>query len=450
MKNKWLRLLIPEGETGGNGSASAPAAEPASSPAPSSEPSPAASEPASSPEPMATPVAPRSPAISPDLAEKMGLPQNTKAIDVKPMHALGLTQPPRSAVKDLIEKENLKINRSPVYDPKAIAAKVAATTSPAVTPPATTPTPPAAPVAPAPTIPAAPATPPPGAVQKYKIGDREYTPEQMAAYIEGQNANRQQPPAIQPQQRQTPTDPMANMKPEERQAFIKQKETEWVNQTAPAIDLSQVGAITPEQADIIAGGGPEAMKVLNEIRQKDVAYSTLLARKTVAQEANPIFEKMERIIQQQAQTIAPILQREQEIATWETEALFVADHPDLVPHFEAARAVGNELVRQFPKWAQTVTRKQFVDAVAEQTRAVNAKFGWDKKSLAPMSSPPPTIQTPNSAQSKATPVKTSTGPQPIRGQAPGKPAAAGGVKGAAPQTAQQFNRVAIDSVSSLR
>jgi hypothetical protein len=357
------------------------------------------------------------------------------------MQALGLKDTPSSSVKALIEKEALKINRSPVFErgkgvlPSATPAKPIATT-PAPQASAATPAAPAQPT------PAQPPVNAPGQVQKYKVGDKEYTPEQMAAYLEGQQLAMRHQPA--PQAPAAPIQPTQQMTPQQQKDYIRQREAGFVAETAPHIDLSLAGTqITPEQADILAAGGPEAVKLHNEIQQRNISYATLLARKTIASEINPILQKAEQIIQQQNATIAPILERERSVAAWETEQEFSKSYPDLAPHIDTARIVGHELVRQFPDWARTVSRQEFIKVVAEQTPAVLQRFGVTVKPVG-QAAPAATQKVPTS---NGTPVPAkAAAPKPITGQAPNKAAAVSKPV----QTREGFQRVAVDSVQHLR
>lgn len=431
----WLRLLTPDGEQDGGG-------ESTSAPASSS----VESTPSISIETPPDSIPDRSSPITSEVAEKLGLdPTSSRHISVKPMAALGLGEAPSSALKQLVEKENLKVTKAPVFTkpgqtaaPGVITNKIPTDKTPAVTLP-TTP-------AVKPVVTQQPATPqasiPAPAVQKFNIGGKEMTAEQMAAYIEGQNAAMRQPQQVPAPVNQTPGQPQRT--PEQQVQYVKERETAFVAQTAPHIDLSLSHQMTPEQMDVIAAGGPEALAVMNQVRQKDVALATLLARKTIAQEMNPILARTEDVMRQQAAMIQPIIQREQEVAAWETEQDFVKGYPDLVPHIETARVVGRELARAYPQWAATVSRADFVKAVAEQTPAVLAKFGVT------IGKAQAAAQSPQNAPGSPKPVQTvkSTGtPKPVTGQAPSARSAA--VTKPA-QTQGGFQKVAVSSISALR
>lgn len=454
MNKYWMKLLMADG-TDGNGSA-APTPEPSApiTPEPSST-----SESISTPTPSerlsdSSPTIPeRTTGISADVAEKLGIPAGVKPIDVKPMAALGLPEKPSSAIQTLIQKEGLKLTRTPIYDPKAKAAAAAppalASAAPGAATTSTTPAKPAeAPVTPSvPTAQSAIAATSP--TPTYNVQGRQMTQEQYIAFLEGRSSMAgapQQTASSQPQ-----------MTPEQQQQFIRQRESNFVNETAPHIDLNMAGlAMTPEQADIIAAGGPEAVKLITERDQRAIATATLLARKTMAAEINPILQKAEQIMQQQQNTIAPILAREQQIAVWETEQEFTKDYPDLAPHIDTARIVGHELVRQFPDWARQTSRKDFLAQVAQQTPQVLSRFGITIGQAKPGSTPPagapaatPSITTPKNPPGNPAKIPTSgapKGPQPIRGQAPGKPAAVSKPV----QTLNDFQKVSVGSISNLR
>jgi hypothetical protein len=439
--NKWLKLLIPDGETGGNVAvAEPPASAPAPEPAASTPP-----EPQSAPETAPVPTERTSP-ITADVAEQLGV-TSPKPFKVDALKALGLDKSPREAIAAAIAKDAAKITRNvPFEKPKPAAPPVAITPvagQAPVVPPVVKP------VAPAPPQPATSVAPAP---QKFKVGDQEMTGEQLAAFVQGLQARSTQPqPATS-----VPTQPTAPARsPEQEREFVRQRETQFVNETAPAIDLNIAGLkTTPEQADILAAGGQPAAALRDEMNQKAVAYATLLARKTIAAELNPIIKTHAQAIQSTQQetlrSMTPVIEHMQSLAAFETEQQFAAEYPDLLPHIDTARIIGHELVRQYPDWARQVSRAEFCKAIAEQTPVVLQRFGVTLTPKAPAPAPASNASpTPASAPNKPIPVKTptSTGPKPITGQRPGGSAAA--VTKPA-QGRQAFQKVAIDSVSALR
>lgn len=438
MNKHWLKLMAPDGDNGGGSAVAEPPAQ--SIPTTDSTPSPSESLPAAQES-----FFERQSPITAEAAEKLGI-TTPRPIEVKPMAALGLEKTSRSAINELIAKDSLKITKSPQFE------------RPVSTPATTTP----APVAKVPASqvplqgqtvakPVIAATPAVQAVPKYKVGEREYSPEQMQAIIE-QGLLRQQPVQSQVQQPQVPAN---NRTPEQEREFVRQREQQFVSETAPHIDLNIAGLkVSPEQADILAAGGEAGAALWDQMNQKAVAYATLLARKTIAAEANPIFERQMQAVRQQEQVIAPLLEQARSVAAWETEQEFVKAYPDLAAHIDSARVIGHELVRQYPEWAASVDRPTFIKAVAEQTPKLLERFGVK------LGSNPPAQQTnvaPEASQTaKPTviatnaPAKVATqkGPKPITGQAPGRVPTAS--SGAPKQTAQGFQKVAVDSISALR
>lgn len=456
---KWLKLMEQE-STGGGGAAVAepPVSSPAAESAVSAH-SEAASALETPPEPT-TSVPERVSPITPDVAEALGV-TSAQPIEVKPMAALGLEKTPRSAIQDLIAKGHQSITRNVPFEKK-----------PAV-PVATTPTggqaaiKPAAQVAPVtPAQPAAiPATPVIAAtpqVPKYKVGDQEFTAEQLAAIA---NYQRTQPqPAAQPQPAPQPKAPaQPQLTPEQQKEQIRAGRTNFVNQIAPHIDLKAAGLeVTPEMADILAAGGAPAAELRQQMSQKEVAYALALSRESVANDLNPILhahaqtitrqnDLHQQALAQRDAAIAPLMEQARNVAVYETEQEFVSEYPELAEHIDTARIVGNTLWQQYPEWVQKATRKEFVAEIAKQTPLVLQRFHITVKprGAAPVAATPPVTPAAPKPGTPAARIATAAKPMPapIRGQAPGKITAANGTP---QQTRQQFQKVAVGSIADLR
>lgn len=446
--NKWLKLMIPDGDNGGS------TPEP-STPAIAPEPSTANDSASTSPTPAEsitetpTDIPERTSPITADVAEKLGV-STAKPIDVKPLAALGLDKTPRTAINDLLAKDAAKITRNIPFEKKPVSGGPAAK-------PAASMQQPAAQVAPTPT-PAAPAlvvTPqvPAPVVQKYNVGGREMTAEQMAAYLEGVNRAQPQPqPVQQPQQ----TQPVL---PQRSQQEIRQLQANFVAQAAPTVDLDVAGLrVTPEQADVIAQGGEPAVNLLNQMNQRAVAYANLTTREQLAGDLNPIIKAHAETIaaqyQDYNQKIAPLLEAQRSVNIYQTEQEFAATYPDLVPYIDTARIIGQQIAETDPAWVASATRPEFLALIAEHVPQVLGRFGVTiapktaatANNVAPATSVAPKAGTTASGVKK---VATSSGPKPIAGQAPGKQHGTA-VSEPPTQTRKMFQRVGVDSISSLR
>ena len=435
MKKEWIKFLTPDGGTEGT----AVASEPAQS-APAAE--------SSTPSAPEAPTAPSAPAVTDDVASALGV-DSPKPFRVDPMKGMGLSKSPRESINDLLGGgKSTFLGSQPTVKTGAVTPSgqtpVAAPAKP-ITPAApkvvTQSQLPAqeTPVQPKPATP--PQTPQAPAQQPEPLINfqgKQWTPRQIEAFLEGQRMAQQQ---FAPQQPQQPTQ---NLTPDQERARIRDIEANFIAQTAPAIDLERAGLnITPEQADLIAAGGTEAATTLQSLMQRSVAYGTMLGRKTIAADLNPILHQLQQQSQQVAQTVQPVLEQARQVAIYETENAFTQQFPQYSDRLDLARIVANELISKNPDWAQRVTRDEFVRTVGAQMPQVYQILGIQPQAA---QQSPATPAAPAPIKPATPKVVPASGIKPIQGQRPNTPAAV-----TQPGKSKQgFQKAALDSIAALR
>lgn len=217
--------------------------------------------------------------------------------------------------------------------------------------PAAAPKPPEAPAPPvaAPEPPAG-AAPAPAPAPKIKIGDKEYTPEELQAKFAESEAARAPAPAPAPEP-EAPQGP-APLTAEE----VAARENNFIETTAAGLDVP----FSEEQMDTILAGGKPAVELMTGLRKQDMARAILLARKGVAQSLDPI-------MQQIFASMRPLVENHQMITRYSVEQQFLAKHKDFVPHIATARQVAEELLKRYPQQVERMSHEQFIDEVARQT-----------------------------------------------------------------------------------
>lgn len=329
----------------------APAAPvaPAPAPAPAPTPSPAPAAPAAASPPAPKPARPAArPAARPSALPKIAPRQKVSA-----KKALGLADTTSKEIgaeikklRERIRGENRTVVELPPEMPEAPAAPVASAPAPVAAAPA-------APVVVAPPAPAASAPPAPTAVPtKVKVGDKEYTPEELAEIIAKQNAPAAAPEAPEAPVAAQPARPAGPTKEE-----IAAREAQFLQETAAALPLS---SLTEQQMDTFLAGGKSAVELFDSLRKQDVATAILHARKGIAQGLDPIIHEL-------FNAVRPLVANHTDLRKYQIEQHFLAKHKDFGPHVGRARQVAEALVQQFPDRVNTMTDDQFVDEVARQT-----------------------------------------------------------------------------------
>lgn len=248
--------------------------------------------------------------------------------------------------------------------------------------------------------PAAPASAP-AAPLKVKIGDKEYTAEELQAEHQRLQDELSRAKATQQQSAPAPAqdEPAPQGPPAPTAEEIAQREAEFINATAPTLDA----VLTEEQMDTLLTGGQEAVKLFTHLRQQDMARAVLVARKGIAEQVNPIIKAL-------SEQIRPLAEQHQNLQVYHTEQHFVSKHKDFAPHVQTARSVATELWKRFPEQVSRMTLDQFVDEVARQTDTIltNQYKQWfptgngdwraaTRAMQAPAAPPAPAVVTPTPA-----------------------------------------------------
>lgn len=309
----------------------------------------------------ATPAAPAAPSAPPVVTAPAAPaipPQNPKTGRFEPRSPIATRKPKVSAAKALGMEGTVKDGVKAAID--KTAADVARQTPNVLkytepTPPASTPVDPPAPVAPPepPAAPAAPVAPP-----KVKLGDAEYTAEELAAKLKELDTLKSAPPAPAAPKEQPPQAPQA---PAPTAEEIAKKEGEWIAQHAQTYKSPASEA----DLDLILTGGKEGLAKFQELLQHAHASAHLQARKSIFDQLNPTLQQVNANMQ-------PLVQQQQQLQRYQVEQKFVTKHADFAPHIDQAKAVAEELARRFPNEVAAMTDDQFVDEVARQTDKILA------------------------------------------------------------------------------
>jgi hypothetical protein len=339
-------------------------------------------------------------------AEASVPPSSSTPPSISAKDALGLDESPRESLKRENEKVSAQVpketmprdetgrfvkpGKKPVEAPKP-AAKPAEKA-------------PAAGAAPAPTSkpiePAKPAEP-----AKIKIGDKEYTADEIAKLLETQKQPAQ--PAPQPQRA-----PEAPARKDPTPEEIAALENDFLTQLSTGIPDVQLSEETLEK---ILVGGKEGIETLNGVLKSVAARSILEARKSIYAELNPVMAQI-------SQQVAPLIQNNQDLERHATESAFVAKFPEYRgEHLDTARMVALQLVEKYPQQVMQMNREQFIAEVDRQTdRLIGDEFkrwypsytgtwkDWAKESKAP----PQTPSGPMASPTQAAPPAAATPPKP--------------------------------------
>lgn len=216
-----------------------------------------------------------------------------------------------------------------------------------------------APVAPA----SAPEPVAPAAPSKVKIGDKEYTPEELAAHLKELSdlkAAPPPPPQAQPAPEPDPDpEPQVAATPPPTPEEIAKREAEWIANTSQQLDAP----MTEQEVDTLLAGGEPAVKLMRSLRQRDMATSILQARKGIADALNPVIENIFK-------SLEPVLSQHETLQRYTVEQQFVHKHKDFAPHVDLARQVGEYLTKQYPDRVGKMSTEQFIDEVARQTDGI--------------------------------------------------------------------------------
>jgi len=261
-------------------------------------------------------------------------------------------------------------------------------------PPATLPEvkPPASVASSAPAKPAEPikpAEPPPAA--KVKIGDKEYSVEELTALLN---------------QKQQPARPEAAPAPQEAPPAVKSQtpeevaamETEYITQLSAGIPDVQ---LTEEALEKILVGGKEGLVALNGLLKGVAARSILEARKSIYAELNPV-------VSQLSQQVSPLIHNNQQLERHATEMAFTSKFPEYSgENLATARYVAEQLVEKYPQAVLQMDRDQFLEEINRQAdKIIDADFkrwhkdftgswkDWARSQAAPPAPPAPVAPAP--------------------------------------------------------
>ncbi len=411
-------------------------------------------------ESSSTPVVPPSPGKLPGItvSDAFGLPDNwtlaeslkgeraagTTKIEVEPEKAEGTPDP--DAMEKQKEEEKAAAEQKTIDDDKAAAEAAAAAKTPAAKPgekPAATATPkpgekPAAGAAAKPAAkpaPAATATPAPAAAPaKIKIGDKEYTEEELKKRLETPAAPAPAAPA------KPTTEPKKEPTAEEKAAETAKTEkieSEWIAGAAQALKPSAVDEATMEK---ILTGGKDAVEAFDRIRREDMARTVLAVRKDLGELYKPMFDAVHQMQQSQ------MTQEDQRM--W---GAFTTAHPALAQHETLVKQHAAALVEADPESVSKMNETEFNSKVAEMTlgyiRQFNPEFGKDAPAngapaAAPGAAPAPAALSAAAKTLAAAKPAARVTPKPPAGSLPaGAPAGGGGRGGNA-----DFQKSAVASL----
>jgi hypothetical protein len=317
--------------------------------------------------------------------------------------ALGLDESPRESLKRENDKVSAQVPKETmprddtgrfVKPGKKSGEAVKPTTPPEVKPPgATAPAKPAEPSKPA--EPAAPA--------KIKIGDKEYSVEELTALL-NQKQQPARPEAAPAPQAAPPA--VKSQTPEE----IATLENEFIAQLSAGIPDVQ---LTEEALEKILVGGKEGIATLNGLLKGVAARSILEARKSIYAELNPV-------VSQLSQQVSPLIQNNQQLERHATEMAFVTRFPEYSgENLGTARYVAEQLVEKYPQAVAQMDREQFLEEVnrqadkiiAEDFKRWHSSFNgtwkdWSKsQSAPPTTAPAPTTAAPTLPPAATIPAK---------------------------------------------
>lgn len=405
-----------------------------------------------------TTVVPPSPGKLPGItvSDAFGLPDNwTLAESLKGEQAKGTkieveaekgegTPDPDEMEKQKAE-EKAAAEQKTIDDDKAAADAAAAAKAPAAAKPGEKPAPTTTPKPgekPAPVAaakpgakPAATPTPAPAAAPaKIKIGDKEYTEEELKKRLEAPVAP--VPAATAKPAAEAKKEPTAEEKAAE-DAKLAKVESEWIAGASQALKPSAVDEASMEK---ILNGGKEAVAEFDRIRREDMARTVLAVRKDLDQLYKPFFEAVNQMQQGQ-------MTREDE-RMWNE---FTTAHPALSPYETLVKQHAASLVEADPESVSKMSEKDFNAKVAELTigyiRQFNPKFG-EVEEGAPAAAPAPGAAPAPAAVSAAAKTLAAAKPaarvtpKPPAGSLPaGAPAGGGGRGGSA-----DFQKSAVASL----
>ncbi len=209
------------------------------------------------------------------------------------------------------------------------------------------------------------------APKKIKIGDKEYTEDELKKKLE---------PEASPVAPKKPAEPKKEPTAEEKAAETAKQEkveTEWLAGASQALKPSAVDEETMEK---ILTGGKEAVEAFDRIRREDMARTVLAVRKDLGELYKPFFDAVQQM--QQGHMAS------EDERMW---GEFSTAHPELASHRNVVEQHAQALVEADPAAVAKMGEKEFNAKVAELTigyiRQFNPKFGEPAEGAAPAAAP---------------------------------------------------------------
>lgn len=199
---------------------------------------------------------------------------------------------------------------------------------------------------------AAPATAPAEA-PKVKIGDKEYTTEELEKLL-AERAKQNNLPAPTPA-------PAAPLPPAPTPEQIAEAESTWRDNFAKQEKIAY--PTTEADVEVLLGGGKEAVEFFSKKLTEVTTRAVLLARKSVYADMNPQMEAF-------AKRIEPLFVNHEQVERVSTEQAFLHAYPDFAPHIATAKEVAEALLATYPQHVQKMTTQQFIATVSEQTSRI--------------------------------------------------------------------------------
>lgn len=312
-------------------------------------------------------------------------------IDVR--KAMGLEESPAESLNKLAEKARENAGQS-----KQTPSRVKKVDKPEATKPAA----PAAkePAKLAATEPAKPAAakPPKAPVAtptKIKLGDKEFTPDELAAHVKAleEKANPPAPVVSDPTKPAPTAEELAKQERDADLAYISEVATKF-NPEDYGIDASE-----KTYDDILTGGKENYGKFVALLGQIKAA-AQFDAQANLAQKLNPIFDRYE-------QQLAPISEAQRQVQQYQAEAAFATKFPDLADKKDLVRNMAAALIKNYPAEVARMTPDQFNDEIAINCREAYKVLGG----LTPQA-PAPAAEQPVPAPAAPAPPAEKAKPRP--------------------------------------
>ena len=278
-------------------------------------------------------------------------------------------------------------------------------------------------------------TPPPVATEKVKLGEKEYTTAELAKIVqERETAAAEEAKRIAAEKTKVEAAKQPEPKPEEKtpeaeQAEIKERDKEFITKLAEGINLSDYGIdITNEETlDQILSGGATGLKTFTDTLAKAIAAAELRSRRFFAESANPLFARLQ-----------PLIEKDQQVQQYVRDNQFANQFPEIKSHpkgLEESKYVREVLEGKYGRFKELIAKDmatedevKYVQAWEKETpqeREADIAYHVRARLGIPEPGKEPTATTPAPAdEEKVEPQKPTSRPKPHSGQAVGSHAAA--------------------------